>query len=102
MHDNPIKCRMGKLDLMGRYPFHLHNLGDGGASSYATNCSAHTNFQRCFVLHCTNAATLRGNTCFNTTGFSYMLVIFMALNLRALFSITQNHAAPCAAIQNFP
>jgi hypothetical protein len=51
---------MGKLDQLGRYPVHFHNLGDSGAASFATNVSVHDSHQRCFVVHCTDNSVLRG------------------------------------------
>lgn len=67
-------CRLGKFGTIGRYPFHLHNLADTGANSFATNVSVHSSFQRCYVVHCTDGATLRDNTCFDVVGFGFMLV----------------------------
>lgn len=65
---------MGKRDQMGRYPYHLHNLGSYGINSYARNLSIHHTYQRCFVVHCTDHARVLDNVCFDIPGFSYMLV----------------------------
>ena len=70
---------MGKQEHLGRYPFHLHNVGAGGVNSYATRVSVHHSYQRCMVVHCTDGATISDSTCYDIVGFAWMLVRALAL-----------------------
>ena len=42
----------------GFYPFHWHMAGDA-TNHYATDCSVHRSFYRCFTLHATSNLLLR-------------------------------------------
>ncbi len=59
---------------MGRYPFHIHNVGSTGSNSYGIGMSVHHSFQRCMVVHCTDNTYIANNTCYNIVGFAWMLV----------------------------
>ncbi len=69
-----VLCRFGKRDLIGRYPVHFHNLGDGGRNSWVDNVAVHHSPQRCIVVHCTDNVMVSNNFCFDVAGFGVMLV----------------------------
>ncbi len=52
--------RMGQMNVVGRYPFHLHMLGDtpNSANSFIQDCSVTNSFFRAYVVHGTNAVRL--------------------------------------------
>ena len=63
----------GQLNIMGRYPFHFHLMGDSNltsASYFTRNSVTNSNF-RCYVIHGTNATTVTFNTAFNASGMCY-------------------------------
>jgi hypothetical protein len=65
--------RMGRRGHLGRYPLHIHNMGDGGSNVHVANVAIHSSYQRGIVVHCTNGVTLINNTVAGTHGFGYML-----------------------------
>jgi hypothetical protein len=64
---------MGRRGHLGRYPLHIHNLGDGGRNVFVSNVAIHSSYQRGIVIHCTNGVNLINNTVAGTFGFGYML-----------------------------
>ena len=65
----------GQMNVMGRYPFHLHLLGDGqnAAESYfEENVVLNSQF-RCFTVHGTNHSLIQRNIAFNVYGMCYYL-----------------------------
>ena len=59
---------MGQRGILGRYPIHWHNVGDGGANSYIKSSSAHKTFNRGMTVHKTNKLTLSDNVLYDTFG----------------------------------
>ncbi|WP_218081586.1 G8 domain-containing protein [Anthocerotibacter panamensis] len=64
---------MGQQGRVGRYPFHWHLLGDGGAGQYIKNSSIHDTFNRCVTIHGTNNALVQGNVAYSANGHCYFL-----------------------------
>ena len=65
--------RMGQTNVLGRYPFHLHLLGDEGAHSYLRDSSVYHSYYRCASLHGTNYATLSQNVAYDVIGYCFYL-----------------------------
>lgn len=63
---------MGQTNVLGRYPVHFHR-SESGSTSYATDCAVHRSFYRAFVVHDTQAATLRSNVAFDIEGHAFYL-----------------------------
>jgi hypothetical protein len=61
---------MGQAGIMGRYPFHWHNVGDA-IGQYIKNSSIHDSFQRCITIHETNNALIDNNVCFKFKGHGF-------------------------------
>lgn len=64
---------LGRRGHLGRYPLHIHNLGDSGRNVQVSNVAVHSSFQRGIVVHCTDGVTLTNNTVAGSFGFAYML-----------------------------
>jgi hypothetical protein len=65
--------KMGQLNVLARYPFHFHHLGNGGSQSFFQDCSVTNSFFRCFTIHATNSSRTSRNTAFNVSGMCYYL-----------------------------
>jgi len=65
--------RMGQENVMGRYPFHLHMMGDVGEDTYIEDCAVHHSFFRAYTVHGTNKARLSRNVAFDISGSAYYL-----------------------------
>jgi len=71
--------RFGQKGLMGRYSFHFHLLQNTAASSpfgvnyFVKDCSVHSSYQRCYVVHDTNYILLENNVCFDAFGHTFFL-----------------------------
>lgn len=63
---------MGQLNVVGRYPFHMHLLGEA-TSSYFRSCAVVNSHFRAFVLHGTNASAVVSNVAFNVSGHAFYL-----------------------------
>ncbi|KAJ3262303.1 Fibrocystin-L [Boothiomyces macroporosus] len=64
---------MGQTNVMGRYPFHVHMLGNYGVHSYLKYSSIRSSFFRCVSIHGTNNFTLSNNVGYDITGHCYYL-----------------------------
>jgi hypothetical protein len=64
---------MGQTNIMGRYPFHLHMIGNNGAKSFFVDGSIHRSFWRCITIHGTNQAYVARNTAYHISGHCYYL-----------------------------
>lgn len=63
---------LGQLNVVGRYPFHFHMLGDS-PRSYVQDCSVvHSNF-RAFVIHGTHGMRCSRNVAYNVKGSALYL-----------------------------
>jgi hypothetical protein len=65
--------RVGQTNVLGRYPLHMHLMGNAGLNSYITGSSIHETYYRCAVLHGTNGATLDDNVAYNAIGQCFYL-----------------------------
>jgi hypothetical protein len=65
-----VNC--GQLNLMGRYPFHLHMMGEA-PQSYFKDCVSRDSQFRAFTIHGTNSSTVERNVAYNTKGFAFYL-----------------------------
>ena len=64
---------MGQLNVLKRYPFHLHLLGEDGRNSFFQDCSVTNSHYRAFTIHGTNSSRISRNTAYNVKGFAYYL-----------------------------
>jgi hypothetical protein len=66
---------MGQLNILGRYPFHLHMMGEsvGARNSYFQDCSVLNSQFRCYTIHGTNFTRVSRNVAFNATGMCYYI-----------------------------
>jgi hypothetical protein len=70
--------RAGQTNILGRYPIHWHQLGNiTQGNHYASDCSVHHSFFRCFAIHGTSGdvvdagVVLTKNTGFDIIGHCY-------------------------------
>ncbi len=64
---------MGQLNVLGRYPFHLHLIGDNGVNSFIQDCSVTNSQFRAYVVHGTNNTRISRNVGYNVKGFAVYL-----------------------------
>lgn len=64
---------MGQLNVMGRYPFHFHMMGDVAQKSYFTGCSVQHSFFRAFTLHGTSSVKISQNIAYDIMGSAFYL-----------------------------
>jgi hypothetical protein len=64
---------MGQTNIIGRYPFHLHMIGNNGAKSFFVDGSIHRSFWRCVTIHGTNQAYVARNTAYHVSGHCFYL-----------------------------
>ena len=66
---------MGQLNILGRYPFHFHMMGEsvGASKSYFQDCSVLNSQFRCYTVHGTNSTRLSRNVAFNATGMCFYI-----------------------------
>lgn len=60
--------KMGQSSFLARYPFHWHNLGNGGAGQYFKHSSVHKSFNRAVTIHGTNGTHVGDNFCYDHLG----------------------------------
>ena len=74
--------RMGQTNVLGRYPFHWHMLGNGCEDCYFRDNSIHRSFYRCISIHGTHNTTVSENVAYDVNGFCYYLEVsaFIALS----------------------
>ena len=65
--------RMGQLNTMARYPFHMHMMYAAGASSYFQQLSCTSSYYRCYTVHGTNHTLVRKNVAFDSNGHTFYL-----------------------------
>lgn len=64
--------RMGQRAILGRYPFHWHNITNGyGAGQYITNSSVHHTYNRAITVHATNDVSVTNNVAYDNLGHAY-------------------------------
>jgi hypothetical protein len=65
--------RMGQTNVLGRYPIHFHQVGEGGARSFVQDSSIWHSFYRCVSVHGTNSSRVSRNVAHDVSGFCYYL-----------------------------
>jgi len=66
--------RMGQTNVLGRYPLHWHMLNTtDNTKNYATDCSVHQSFFRCYTIHGTHGVLLAQNTAYDAIGNCFYL-----------------------------
>jgi hypothetical protein len=65
--------RVGQTNVLGRYPVHMHLMGDAGQRSYVTGSSIHDSYYRCVSVHGTNGALLDDNVAYDAIGHCFYL-----------------------------
>ena len=76
----------GQLNVIGRYPFHFHQMADASASYIKEAVSLNSNF-RAFTVHGTNNSLLERNIAYNTKGFAFYLEDGIEENNRFNFNL---------------
>jgi hypothetical protein len=64
--------RLGQRNVLGAYPFHLHQIGNA-YTSYVQDCSVYRSYYRCVVLRGTSHATISDNVAFDVAGNCFYL-----------------------------
>jgi len=65
--------RMGQTNVLGRYPFHFHGLGNNCTGCYLRDSSIYRSFYRCVSIHGTNNLTINENVGYDVTGYCFYL-----------------------------
>eukprot|EP00984_Skeletonema_dohrnii_P000025 scaffold8_cov185-Skeletonema_dohrnii-CCMP3373.AAC.1 len=65
--------RMGQTNVLGRYPFHWHQLGNACSDCYFRANSIHRSFYRCISIHGTHNTTVSENVAYDVDGYCYYL-----------------------------
>jgi len=61
----------GQTNLLGRYPFHWHDLDNDCDDCYFTANSIHKSFYRCISIHGTHNTTVSENVGYDVSGYCY-------------------------------
>ena len=64
--------RMGQTNVLAKYPFHFHMMGES-PTSYFRDCSVEHSYYRCFTVHGTNSTTISRNVAYDVMGHCYYL-----------------------------
>ncbi|KAJ3062710.1 Fibrocystin-L, partial [Rhizoclosmatium hyalinum] len=59
--------QMGQTNVMGRYPYHIHQAGQNGINSYLKSSSIHQSFFRCMSVHGSHNVTISNNVAYDIT-----------------------------------
>lgn len=59
---------LGQLNILGRYPIHLHLMENNCKNCYVADTSVHDTVQRGIVLHGTHGVLVQNNVVYNTVG----------------------------------
>ena len=65
--------RMGQTNVLGRYPIHFNQVGEGCVGCSVSDSSIHRSFYRCISIHGTNGLLLTENVAFDVVGHCYYL-----------------------------
>lgn len=65
--------RAGQLNVMGRYPFHLHMMGDVAGGSFFHDNTVERSYFRGYTVHGTHNTTLHRNVAFDVQGSVYYM-----------------------------
>lgn len=64
--------RCGQTNVLGRYAFHWHLIGQAN-SSYGTDLAVWRSFYRCYTLHAVQYVKLHANVAYDARGFCVYL-----------------------------
>jgi hypothetical protein len=64
--------RMGQTNVLARYPFHFHMIGQA-PTSYMRDCTVQRSFFRCVSIHGTHQASVIRNVAYDVSGHCYYL-----------------------------
>ena len=64
---------MGQLNVMGRYPFHFHLIGENGSKSFIQDCLVTNSNFRAYTIHGVNNTRLSRSVAYNVKGFAVYL-----------------------------
>ncbi|CAE6909455.1 rliB [Symbiodinium natans] len=65
--------RMGQENVMGRYPFHLHMMGQVSGDSFFEDCLVQRSFFRAYTVHGTSNSRVSRNVAYDVSGSAYYL-----------------------------
>lgn len=65
--------RMGQTNVLGRYPFHWHLLGNTCSDCFFRANSIHRSFYRCISIHGSHNTTVTENVAYDVDGYCYYL-----------------------------
>eukprot|EP00421_Protoceratium_reticulatum_P040736 CAMPEP_0168436214 /NCGR_PEP_ID=MMETSP0228-20121227/40816_1 /TAXON_ID=133427 /ORGANISM="Protoceratium reticulatum, Strain CCCM 535 (=CCMP 1889)" /LENGTH=1116 /DNA_ID=CAMNT_0008450415 /DNA_START=45 /DNA_END=3392 /DNA_ORIENTATION=+ len=65
--------RMGQQNHMGRYPFHLHLMGNVSGASFFEDCLVRRSYFRAFTLHGTSSSRVSRSVAYDVAGSAYYL-----------------------------
>lgn len=63
--------RMGQQGALGRYPWHWHNLKNGGQDQYFDNNTVYRSYNRAVTIHVTNGVKVRDNVAYDHVGHGF-------------------------------
>ncbi|GBG34875.1 G8 domain-containing protein DDB_G0286897 [Hondaea fermentalgiana] len=63
--------RMGQTNVLARYPWHVHVIGEGGFRSYLKHSSMHHTFYRCATIHGTHNTLVQDNVAYDAIGHCF-------------------------------
>eukprot|EP00286_Rhodomonas_abbreviata_P010215 CAMPEP_0181328488 /NCGR_PEP_ID=MMETSP1101-20121128/22749_1 /TAXON_ID=46948 /ORGANISM="Rhodomonas abbreviata, Strain Caron Lab Isolate" /LENGTH=1128 /DNA_ID=CAMNT_0023437393 /DNA_START=399 /DNA_END=3785 /DNA_ORIENTATION=- len=89
--------RMGQTNQIGRYPVHLHLLGEHGNRSFVSDCSVHESYFRGFVVHGTFDTKVTRNVAYDVIAH----VFYMESGIEERNEISFNLGAHVHAIGHF-
>lgn len=90
--------RMGQKNVVGRYPFHLHLMGDVQHESYFRGVAVFHSYFRAFTIHGTSNATLSTCVAYDVTGSA----VYMEDGWEMDNDIEYNLVAHVYAVKPFP
>ncbi|CAE7481070.1 rliB, partial [Symbiodinium sp. CCMP2456] len=65
--------RMGQENVMGRYPFHLHMMGQVNGDSFFEDCLVRRSYFRAYTVHGTSNSRVSRNVAYDVSGSAYYL-----------------------------
>ncbi|GBG34943.1 G8 domain-containing protein DDB_G0286311, partial [Hondaea fermentalgiana] len=65
--------RMGQTNVLARYPWHVHLVGEGGHRSYLKHSSVYHSFFRCASVHGTNSTLIQDTVGYDVIGHCFYI-----------------------------
>ena len=94
--------RMGQTNVLGRYPFHWHVLGNDCEGCFFTANSIHQSFYRCISIHGTHNTTISENVAYDITGYCYYLEDAIEEDNTVSYNLAAHINSPSNIIANPP